>query len=221
MQQNPAGASLLAADGAGAHHVAPQLCAADRGIALAEHCRSWLRRSSLARHPEPAPGESRIVDLARLDRHNGVVERVRAYALCAVLLGAVGWPALRAPSDDGFPLSTYPMFAQRRGRVHEVVSARAVAADGRALLVPPALIANAETMQAIRTLSRAIRAGEGEAQRLCERIALRLPAAGDSELQRAVRVELVSERVDAIEYLAGRAQAELVRVHARCPVGGS
>ena len=144
------------------------------------------------------------------------MERARAYLLSVVLLGAVGWPAFRAPSDDGFPLSTYPMFAQRRGRVHEVVSARAVAADGGAKLVPPALIANAETMQAIRTLSRAIRAGEEDAQRLCEKIAERL--ATDDELGRAVRVELVTERVDAIDYLAGRAQSELVRVHARCPV---
>lgn len=143
------------------------------------------------------------------------MERVRAYALSVVLLGAVGWPAFREPSNDGFPLSTYPMFAQRRGRVHEVVSARAVAADGSTVLVPPALIANAETMQAIRTLSRAIRAGEHEAQELCERIAGRLT--GDKQL---VRVELVTERVDAIEYLAGRAQSELVRVHARCPLAG-
>jgi len=146
------------------------------------------------------------------------MERVRAYALSVVLLGAVGWPAFREPSNDGFPLSTYPMFAQRRGRVHEVVSARAVAADGSAVLVPAALIANAETMQAIRTLSRAIRAGEHESQQLCERIAGRL--ASDEQRRRSVRVELVTERVDAIEYLAGRAQSELVRVHARCPVSG-
>ena len=146
------------------------------------------------------------------------MERARAYLLSVVLLGAVGWPAFRAPWEDGFPLSTYPMFAQRRGRVHEVVSARAVAADGGAELVPPSLIANAETMQAIRTLSRAIRAGEHEAERLCERIAGRLAA--DEAWRRSVRVELVTERVDAIDYLAGRAEAELVRVHARCPVGG-
>jgi hypothetical protein len=145
------------------------------------------------------------------------MERARAYLLSVFLIGAVGWPAFREPSNDGFPLSTYPMFAQRRGRVHEVVSARAVAADGGTVLVPPELIANAETMQAIRTLSRAIRAGKGEAQRLCEQIALRLPAAG----VHAVRVELVTERVDAIDYLTRRARAELVRVHARCPVGGS
>lgn len=170
--------------------------------------------------PEKDCGLLSFVDPEQQAGHNGPVERVRAYALSAVMLAAVGWPAFCEPSQDGFPLSTYPMFAQRRGRVHEVVSARAVAADGNAVLVPPALIANAETMQAIRTLSRAIRAGEREAQLLCARIAERLAAVDDGALQRATRVELVTERVDAIDYLAGRAEAELVRVHARCPVGG-
>jgi hypothetical protein len=141
--------------------------------------------------------------------------------LSVVLLGAVGAPAFREPLDDGFPFSTYPMFSQRRGRVHEVVSARAVAADGSSVLVPPALIANAETMQAIRTLSRAVRAGEKEARALCEGIAGRLTHTGDEALRRAARVELVTERVDAIDYLGGRAEAELVRVHARCAVPGA
>lgn len=137
--------------------------------------------------------------------------------LSAVLLSAVAWPAFRDPARDGFPLSTYPMFSQRRGRVHEVVSARAVAADGGAVLVPPALIANAETMQAIRTLSRALRAGDREANALCSAIAERLARAGET-WRRAVRVELITERVDAIDYLAGHARAEPLRVHARCPV---
>jgi hypothetical protein len=146
------------------------------------------------------------------------VERFKAYVLSTALVATVGWPAFRDPHDDGFPLSTYPMFAARRGRVHEVVSARAVAADGSRALVPPALIANAETMQAIRTLSRAIRAGEDEAKELCLGIAERLGHADEEGLKSAVRVELVTERVDAIDYLAGRAEAELVHVHARCPV---
>jgi hypothetical protein len=111
------------------------------------------------------------------------------------------------------------MFASRRGRVHEVMSARAVFADGRELRVPPSYIANAETMQAIRTLSRAIRAGERESQALCVAIAARLRAASDAELKGALRVELATERVDAIDYLAGRAHAESTHVHARCPVG--
>lgn len=150
-----------------------------------------------------------------------MVERVWAYLVSAVLLGATAWPAFRAPSEDGFPLSTYPMFASRRGRVHEVVSARAVAADGSWVRVPPVFIANAETMQAIRTLSQAVRRGEAESLQLCAAIAGRLPDANDSALSRALRVELVTEQVDAIEYLAGRARAESTHVHARCAVDGA
>jgi hypothetical protein len=112
------------------------------------------------------------------------------------------------------------MFAARRGRVHEVMSARAIAADGSEVRVPPSYIANAETMQAIRTLSRAIRDGQRESQALCVAIAGRLRDASEPELKSAVRVELVTERVDAVEYLAGRARAQSARVHARCPLPG-
>jgi hypothetical protein len=111
------------------------------------------------------------------------------------------------------------MFASRRGRVHEVVSAHAVAADGSWVRVPPVLIANAETMQAIRTLSQAVRRGEAESLQLCAAIAGRLRSASEAALSQAVRVELVTERVDAIDYLAGRARAEEAHVHARCDVG--
>jgi hypothetical protein len=136
----------------------------------------------------------------------------------AIVLGAMALPALRQPDDDGFPLSTYPMFSHRRGRVNDVTSALAVTADAHETRVPPRYVANAESMQAFYTLARAAAAGAGEAQALCEAIARRLPAAAEPALARAAHVELVTERVDAIDYLAGRAQPSGRRVHARCPV---
>jgi hypothetical protein len=146
------------------------------------------------------------------------VERFHAYAVSAVVLLAMAAPALRAPHDDGFPLSTYPMFAHRRGRTNDVTSALAVAADSREARVPPRYVANAETMQAFYTLARAVAAGPSEAEALCAAIALRLRSASEPELLRAVRVELVTESVDAIDYLAGRARPTDRRVHARCPI---
>lgn len=147
------------------------------------------------------------------------MERVRAYLLSAVLLGAVAAPGFRDPHADGYPLSTYPMFSQRRGRIHEVTSARAVATDGTQARVPPRYIANAETMQAVRTLSSALRAGDRAALRLCRAIASRLRDARAPALRDAVRVELVSERVDAIAYLSGHAEPLARHVHASCPTG--
>jgi hypothetical protein len=143
-------------------------------------------------------------------------ERVRAYLIAVVLLVAEGAPVFRSPDADGYPLSTYPMFSHRRGRTNTVTSAIAVASDGSEVKVPPRYVANSETMQAFYTLARAVRAGEQSALQLCRTIVARLPEASDPALARAVRVELITESVDAIDYLAGRAKPFDRTVHARC-----
>ena len=147
--------------------------------------------------------------------------RIYAYLVSALVLGLVAEPALRDPDDDGYPLSTYPMFARRRGRVNEVTSALAVARDGSETRVPPSYVANAETMQAFYTLARAVAGGPETAFELCRRIAQKLPSADEPQLSQAVRVELVTQRVDAIDYLAGRVQPGERRVHARCDVAAA
>jgi hypothetical protein len=144
------------------------------------------------------------------------VERLYAYAVSAIMLMAVVSPALRAPHDDSFPLSTYPMFAHRRGRENDVTRVLAFAKDESSVPVPPRYVANAETMQAFYTIERAAEAGPEQARALCESIAQRLQDAPSPELSQAVRVELVTERVDAIDYLAGRARPFGRRVHAQC-----
>jgi hypothetical protein len=149
------------------------------------------------------------------------VQRLHAYAVSAILLLVMAVPALRAPDDDGFPLSTYPMFAHRRGRTNDVTSAIAVFRDGSELAVPPRFVANSETMQAFYRLARAVTAGDEAAAALCEEIARRLRGADDPRLARAARVELITESVDAIDYLAGRAEPAQRRTHARCTLGGS
>jgi hypothetical protein len=127
-------------------------------------------------------------------------------------------PALRDPADDAYPLSTYPMFTHRRGRVNDVTSALAISADASEARVPPRYVANAETMQAFYRLARAVASGRESSVALCRTIAERIRHASAPELSHAVRVELVTERVDAIDYLAGRAKPFGRRVHARCPV---
>lgn len=148
-----------------------------------------------------------------------IAERVRAYLLSAVMIIAVGAPAFRDPNDDSYPLSTYPMFSRPRGRRNAVTSALAVAGE-REVKIPPEYVGNAETMQAFRTLTTAVALGGDASQRLCQAIAGRLAEASDPALAHAERVLLVTESVDAIDYLAGRAKPQHRRVHARCPVGG-
>jgi hypothetical protein len=146
------------------------------------------------------------------------VGRFHAYVVSALVLAAMASPALRGPHDDSYPLSTYPMFAHRRGRENDVTRAVAIHADASEAAVPPRYVANAETMQAFYTLARAVEAGDAASAELCETIAARLPAAREPELSSAVRLELVTERVDAIDYLAGRARPFDRRVHASCEV---
>lgn len=144
--------------------------------------------------------------------------RFRAYALGAVLLGAAIYPALLDPSDDGFPLSTYPMFANDRGKIARVVRAVALGADGREHRIAPELVSSSEAMQVVQTLQRTFAAGPAEAERLCRAIAGRLRTSGDPTLERATRVELQSVAVDSVRYLAGEAEPVSRRVHASCAI---
>jgi hypothetical protein len=146
------------------------------------------------------------------------VDRLYAYALSALVLVVVGWPATRRPEADGFPLSTYPMFARPRARVNDVTSALALAADGARAPIPPRFVANAEAMQAISTLRQSVAQGPRASRALCEAIAGRVAAAHEPELRTARQVEIVTGRVDAIDYLAGRATPRTRRLHARCDV---
>lgn len=145
------------------------------------------------------------------------MHRLYAYAVSVAALLIVGSPATKNIDDDGFPLSTYPMFAYPKGRVVSVTSALAVSESGGSTPVPPRYIANTETMQAIRTLLAVARKPR-ESLELCQAIASRLRTARAPELRDARRVEIVTGRVDAIDYLAGRATPSSRRLHARCDV---
>jgi hypothetical protein len=135
-----------------------------------------------------------------------------------VLLGATIWPAFGAPSDDGFPFSTYPMFARDRGRVARTVRAVAVTVDGQELRIPPDVLGTGETMQAILIVQRSIAAGPREAERLCGALAGRIGAGSDRALAAAERVEVQTVTVDSVRYLGGEPEPLSRRVHARCPV---
>jgi hypothetical protein len=146
------------------------------------------------------------------------MQRAYAYGVTVIVLLLVGYPATRSLDTDDYPLSTYPMFARPRGRVGDVTSALAIAADGRSSPLPPNFVANAEAMQAVSTLRRAVASGPRASGALCRAIAERVSRASDVALRGAVRVEIVSGRVDAIDYLGERAAPRSRQLHARCDV---
>jgi hypothetical protein len=137
---------------------------------------------------------------------------VRArWLVTAVAAAAVLAPAAWPHASDGFPLSTYPMFTQERGRViglDTVVLER----GGRRERLSPALVGGTdEVVLASATVQRAIGAGPAAVERLCREVAARLDRRGT--------VEVVTEVYDTIELLQRGAGPIEREVHGTCEAG--
>src|SRR5688572_23609975 len=145
------------------------------------------------------------------------MSRVVAYGVGFAMLVAVAAPGFGDPSQDSYPLSTYPMFARPRDRpvLH---FAEGVDAEGRVVRLPPALVANGEVMQAAARVRRAVSAGEEASASLCSSVAER--TARSPEHQGVVRVQIVSARFDPIRYFELGPEPEERLVQARCKVKG-
>jgi hypothetical protein len=129
--------------------------------------------------------------------------RAAALLAAAVVLS----PLLRSPTDDTYPLSTYPMFASDRGAVHQMATAVEIEADGSASRLSPDLIAGTdEVVLASVTVTRAIQ--RGESAELCEEIAER---AGASRI-----IEVRTELIDVVALVADDAPPISFVVQARC-----
>lgn len=139
---------------------------------------------------------------------------MRIVAAC-VSLGLVGVtlsPLVRDPYDDGFPLSTYPMFASKRPTTWTMHYALGEGRGGERIVLAPSLVGTGEVLQAMRVIDRAVGGGRTEQQRLCTAIAGRVAA--DADYAHVVNVRIVTGTHDALDYLVrdriGR-EAERVR----------
>jgi len=139
----------------------------------------------------------------------------------AVAAGSVGlllallFPILRDPPRDGFPLSNYPMFsADRRTADAEIGHVVGFSREGRHRPLTPAMVGSEEIMQAYQTVRLAIR--RGDADELCRRAAERVRTDPDhADLE---RLEVRTDRYDALAYFDGDTKPRGTKVHARCPV---
>ncbi len=149
------------------------------------------------------------------------MSRAYAISISVLLLGAVLSPALldaQDPRNDSFPLSTYPMFSYDKPRTATVTSAVALGPNGLEVPLAPEFIGTSETMQALRTIANAVRAGRERTKELCATIAERVARSDDPELARAERVAFVTLTVDSIHYLAGDRTPLDRRIAQRCRV---
>jgi hypothetical protein len=144
--------------------------------------------------------------------------RLAAAIVSGALIALALEPVVRAPADDGFPLSTFPMFATPRAATVAVSYARGVTRDGRRRELTPADLGTGEVMQAFAMLQRAVDAGPAARQRMCEAIAARVAADGDYADVAEVRV--LGGVHDAVAFVAAGMRGEPSRevTHATCEV---
>lgn len=133
--------------------------------------------------------------------------------MLVVVALVTAWPALRRPPTDGFPLSTYPMFASDRGATATIATAVGIDATGAEVRLSPELLSGTdEPMQAISTAAAAVR--EGRADAWCAQVAARVARADDG----LVEVVVQRETHDVIAHFAEGAPPLDVDVVARCEV---
>lgn len=136
-----------------------------------------------------------------------------------MLVAAMVAPAVADPPRDGFPLSTYPMFAFDRGSVTSVTTAVGVTGSGGRVRLSPYLLAGAdEAILAVRTARLAV--AEENVDRWCEEVASRVAASSISSVSsRGVQsIEIVTETHDAALTLAASAEPLRIVLHTTCPV---
>ena len=114
------------------------------------------------------------------------------------LIGATLSALLREPHDDGFPLSTYPMFATVRPSTLAMTYALAIGPGDTRRAIAPDLVGSAEPLQAMAILDAAT-ADPASTRALCEVIAGRVGRAAD--LAGATEVRIVTGTHDAVAYL--------------------
>lgn len=120
------------------------------------------------------------------------------------------WPALLPAGADGFPFSTYPMFAADRGSVVAIDTVVALDADGEVHRLGPQEVGGGdEVMLAVEAVRRAVDGGEAAA--LCAEVAA---AVDDPDLQ---TIEVRTEVRDAVADVRGTAEPIHLVVHASCP----
>lgn len=118
---------------------------------------------------------------------------------------------------DGFPLSTYPMYARTRGDVVAFVTAYGVDESGQRHELSLAAIGESDDPLIVAGELRAsIRAGS--ADRRCAEIAARVNASRTSTQLRSV--EVVTERYDVVDRVASETEPVDRTVHASCSTGG-
>ena len=142
------------------------------------------------------------------------MRRVIAYGALVLTIALVLLPVFRPSQRDSFPLSTYPMFSERRGRVSALPTAVGVDASGAIERLSPELIAGGyEPVRAFAVVDASIARGDTDV--LCDEIAARVAVSTRVSVS---QIEVITETHDVVAWFAGDREPLARDVHARCLV---
>ena len=141
------------------------------------------------------------------------MSRLAAAVVSVALIVITASPVRRDPRDDGFPLSTYPMFAWKRPTQLTLDYALGVTATGDRRYLTPRLVGSSEVLQALAVIQRARATRSLPA--LCRAIAARVAA--DADYRYVVALRIVTGTHDAVDFLVRDVIGREVE-RARCEV---
>jgi hypothetical protein len=145
------------------------------------------------------------------------MDRLVPWAAGVVLVALMSAPALVDPPADGFPLSTYPMFAADPGEQVTLATAVGRTRGGDRIRLSPRILAGAdEPILAVRTARVAV--GSGAAAVWCDEVAARSVGLSTSSGEMIERVEVVSETHHVRDTLVNGRDPLRIEVHAECEV---
>lgn len=138
---------------------------------------------------------------------------MRRAVLLVVVALTVLWPAFKHQPADGFPISSYPMFARRSGPIVAISTAVGIDRNHDVHRLGPRAIAGSdEVVLAAEQVRLAVQEGPGSSRALCREVADRV-----HDL-RVVAVEVRTETRDAVADIDADGEPLAVVVHSRCDV---
>ncbi|MEM8606181.1 MAG: hypothetical protein AAGF92_03710 [Myxococcota bacterium] len=111
-------------------------------------------------------------------------------------------PAFLDPTEDSFPLSTFPMFSRaKRDPGLIVTQVLAVMPDGTRKPLPPTLsTGNEEVIQTLRMIRDAVYGDRQRKAAFCDEVAARVRSSGDEYWQQAKTIEIARSHFDSVAY---------------------
>jgi hypothetical protein len=143
------------------------------------------------------------------------MRRFLSYVFGALLMGLTLSPAFRPFTDDSYPLSTYPMFAQERSTIC-LSHVQGLEAGGVSRALPPPMVANEEITQAQQIVRAAVSSGGRALLDLCDAIARRVAAR--DEFSAVERIDIVTSCYEPTAYFTRGSEPSSTKPRAACEV---